>query len=57
MEHTLLADGIEIKSKDRISIEVEIVENNQIKISSLDKIARELFLNGKSIKINLEVNQ
>ncbi|MBK7629531.1 MAG: heparinase II/III family protein [Ignavibacteriales bacterium] len=52
-----IANGIKIKSKDIISLEVEIIEGNQIKISSLDKIARELFLNGKSIKINLEVNQ
>jgi hypothetical protein len=44
--------GIEIKSKDKISIEVEMNEDNQIRISSVDKIARELLLNGKQFKIN-----
>jgi hypothetical protein len=47
-----ISDGFEIKSKDRISIEVEILENNQIKVLSVDTMAREISLNGKSIKIN-----
>ena len=45
-------DGIEIKSKNKISLEVEINEDNQIKILSVDKVAHEISLNGKSIKIN-----
>ncbi|MBE0572131.1 MAG: heparinase II/III family protein [Ignavibacteriaceae bacterium] len=44
--------GINLKAEDRVSVEVEINEGNQIKISSFDKIDHELFLNDNSIKIN-----
>ncbi len=43
---------IRISSHDKISVEVEVGENNQIKISTLDKRPHELLLNDKQIKIN-----
>ena len=44
--------GINLKAEDRVSVEVEINEGNQIKISSFDKIEHELLFNDNSIKIN-----
>ena len=35
-----------------MSVEVEVGENNQIKISAMDKTVQEIILNDKQFKIN-----
>jgi len=46
------ADVIMISSRDKISVEVEIRDNNQIKISALDNKSHEIQFNGKSTIID-----